>query len=189
MIRWIPMAALAGISATLVLIGSAVPSAVEKHFANADDDAVVLHGKTVYLHNCASCHGRSLQGQPLWQLIDEFAGRRAPAHDQTGHTWQHSDEDLFRFTKDGRWSETDSATLYMPAFGNRLSDADIEASLAFIKRSWPLGLRVSQAMLNPDRAGMPAHSEDVDWRFPPTTCRGSRRFLETEQKLVGVTAN
>jgi mono/diheme cytochrome c family protein len=133
----------------------------------------VRHGKQIYLRNCASCHGRSLQGQPLWQLIDEYAGRRAPAHDATGHTWQHSDEELFRYTRYARWSNRGPATPYMPAFDHRLHDEDIEASLAFIKRSWPLGLRVSQAMLNPAHAGMPTHAADVDWRLPATTCRGS----------------
>jgi mono/diheme cytochrome c family protein len=65
------------------------------HFADADNAALVAHGKSVYMGRCASCHGRNLQGQPLWQLKDEFAGRRAPAHDETGHTWQHRTKTSF----------------------------------------------------------------------------------------------
>ena len=163
---------------TVILLGVAMAALVgraqvSRHFADADDDALVVHGKDLYAHNCASCHGRFLQGQPLWQLVDEYAGRRAPAHDQTGHTWQHSDEDLFGFTKYARWTRSDPATPYMPAFESKLDDADIVAVVAFMKRSWPLGLRVSQAMLNPGRAGMPANASSVEWRLPPTTCRGA----------------
>src|ERR1700736_3736155 len=59
------------------------------HFANADDPSTVATGKLLYMRLCASCHGKRLQGQPLWQLEDRYRGQRAPAHDQTGHTWAH----------------------------------------------------------------------------------------------------
>src|SRR5258707_1196050 len=65
------------------------------HFANADDPAKVAAGRLIYARRCSSCHGKRLQGQPLWQLQDRYSGRRAPAHDESGHTWGHSDEDLF----------------------------------------------------------------------------------------------
>jgi hypothetical protein len=55
----------------------------------------------------------------------------------------------------------------MPAFAAILDDDQILAALAFIKARWPLGLRVSQAMLNPGFAGMPADANDVEWRLPP----------------------
>ena len=167
-------AARRGAASPAVRLVPAIAAPATGHFANADDAATVIRGKQLYARRCAACHGRFLQGQPLWQLIDEFAGRRAPAHDQTGHTWQHSDEELFRVTKygsDGAAAERSS----MPAFAAQLSDADILAVLAFIKRSWPIGLRVAQASLNPGGAGTPAHAADLDWRLPPTTCRGSPR--------------
>jgi mono/diheme cytochrome c family protein len=146
------------------------------HFADADDAAVVKRGKVIYIGRCASCHGRNLQGQPLWQLTDEFAGRRAPAHDETGHTWQHSDEDLFYMTKYGSFpSPAAGVSSYMPAFGNVLDDRDIVAVMAFIKARWPIALRVSQAMLNPGRAGMPQRADQADWRFPLYSCSAARR--------------
>jgi hypothetical protein len=64
---------------------------------------------------------------------------------------------------------------YIPAFRDLLSDADILAVMAFIKRRWPLGLRVSQAMLNPNDAGMPPDADRVEWRLPPTCIGGMRR--------------
>lgn len=147
-----------------------LPPARGGHLADADNRATVLQGRQIYQRQCAACHGRSLQGQPLWQLQDAFAGRRAPAHDQTGHTWLHADEDLFRMIKLGRFDEAGPAT-FMPAFQDRLSDGDILAVIAFIKASWPVGLRVAQSTLNPGSAGMPAQAAEADWLFPPTCMR------------------
>lgn len=159
-------------------------SASAMHLANADDLAAVVRGKQLYKGYCASCHGHYLRGQPLWQLKDAYAGRRAPAHDETGHTWQHPDEDLFHMTKYGRFVATPPEYhSYMPAFGDMLSDQDILAVIAFIKARWPLGLRVSQAMLNPGYAGMPAQADQVEWKLPPSCVMSVwRSRLEVETK-------
>jgi mono/diheme cytochrome c family protein len=134
--------------------------AAPPHFADADDAPAVLHGKQLYMQRCASCHGRALQGQPLWQLDAQGAAhRRAPALDQTGGAWQLPDEDLFVATKFGRSA--------MPGFKDVLDDRDILSVIAFVKARWPIGLRVVQATRNPGGAGMPANAADADWRLPP----------------------
>jgi mono/diheme cytochrome c family protein len=158
------------LGAAILVAWLATPGrAASGHFANADDVTMTVQGKRLYARHCASCHGRALQGQPLWQLLDEDAARRAPAHDETGHTWQHSDEDLFHMTKYGRFAATapDSVS-YMPAYADVLSDDEILAIIAFIKARWPLSLRVSQALLNPGYAGMPPDADKVEWKFPLT---------------------
>jgi mono/diheme cytochrome c family protein len=156
-------------SAVAAALALRAPSAPRLHFADAENAEAVQDGKKLYASHCASCHGRKLQGQLLWQVRDEFAGRRAPAHDQTGHTWQHSDEDLFAMTKFGRFPTTPATVKsYMPAYAQNLSDDRILAVIAYIKATWPIGLRVSQALLNPDYAGMPQNAETVEWRLPPT---------------------
>jgi mono/diheme cytochrome c family protein len=153
-----------------------VAAAHLSHLADADDQAAVAIGQHLYRQHCASCHGRYLQGQPLWQINDQFAGRRAPAHDETGHTWQHSDEALFVITKYGRFDRAAAdPPSFMPAFKDVLTDVDVLAVIAFIKRRWPLGLRVSQAMLNPGYAGMPADASQVAWKLPPTCMAGAVR--------------
>jgi S-disulfanyl-L-cysteine oxidoreductase SoxD len=151
------------------LLALRVPSSSPTRYADAENAETVKEGKRLYAHDCASCHGRRLQGQLLWQVQDEFFGRRAPAHDQSGHTWQHSDDDLFHMIKFGRFPATPTTVKsYMPAFAENLSDEQILAALAYIKATWPLGLRVSQALLNPGYAGMPRNADTVEWRLPPT---------------------
>jgi cytochrome c5 len=83
----ITIASSVAVAAATPIAELAMPTASPQnsHFANADDDGLVLHGKRLYLRNCVSYHGRSLQGTPLWQLMDEYAVKRAPAHDQTSH--------------------------------------------------------------------------------------------------------
>jgi mono/diheme cytochrome c family protein len=155
------------------------------HFANADDPPTVKLGKQVYMERCASCHGRYLQGQPLWQLVDENSHRRAPAHDQTGHTWLHGDESLFFMTEYGHFADVPgTATSAMPAFKGVLADQDILAVIAFIKARWPVGLRVLQAMRNPDQAGMPAGAEREDWTFPPD-CQGAGQRTSRKSTAAG----
>lgn len=153
-----------GISATAAVRLAYKPAL---HFADAGDGALVTRGRLIYAQQCASCHGRYLQGQSLWRLADENTHHRAPAHDQSGHTWRHSDEELFHMVKFGRFTETPTDVVsWMPAYSSRLSDDDVLAVIAFIKARWPTGIRVLQAMLNPGSRGMPAEARTTDWRFP-----------------------
>jgi hypothetical protein len=57
----------------------------------------------------------------------------------------------------------------MPAFGSTAGDDEILAALAYIKARWPIGLRVAQAMLNPDQEGLPREAAAGDWSLP-TNC-------------------
>ena len=147
------------------------------HFANATSASDVRAGMQIYKVHCGSCHGRQLQGQALWQAQDAYAGLRAPPHDSTGHTWQHSDEELFRKVRNGRFAElSDNSIDYeleRHAFRSVLSDESILRVLAFIKARWPLGIRVAQSTLNPQFQGMPPDAEAIEWTFPPT-CLSSR---------------
>jgi S-disulfanyl-L-cysteine oxidoreductase SoxD len=162
---------LGGVAAALALIWFGMHALAKPivHLADANDNAKVLPGRHAYRLYCSSCHGRLLQGQAHWQLRDKDAYKRAPAHDETGHTWQHSDEELFHITKYGRAeSAPQDMVSFMPAFKDRLTDEQILAIIAFIKRGWPIGLRASQATLNPGYAGMPPEASRVAWKFPPT---------------------
>ncbi|WP_353937965.1 cytochrome c [uncultured Sulfitobacter sp.] len=59
----------------------------------------VMAGQQLYADNCASCHGASLEGQPDWRRRLDTGRMPAPPHDDSGHTWHHSDRMLFQITK------------------------------------------------------------------------------------------
>jgi mono/diheme cytochrome c family protein len=114
--------------------------------SRGDDPARIALGKTVYGQYCASCHGANLEGQPNWMSRKPDGRLPAPPHDETGHTWHHPTEQLFQMTKHGmkpplapQGYESD-----MPAFADLLSDAQIEAVLAYIKSRWPDEIRERQ---------------------------------------------
>jgi S-disulfanyl-L-cysteine oxidoreductase SoxD len=138
------------------------------HFAGANNHDLVWKGYYLYQRSCIYCHGRRLEGDSLWQTRDQFFGRRAPPLDYSGHAWQHSDEELFHMVKFGRFTTTPpNANSQMPAYGPHFSDDEILAVIAFVKAQWPLSLRVSQSLLNPDYQGLPANADTVEWKLPP----------------------
>jgi mono/diheme cytochrome c family protein len=137
--------------------------------APAGDARVTARGGDLYGRHCATCHGAHLEGQPGWQQPGPDGKLPAPPHDETGHSWGHSDEQLFRLTKYGvaEFAGPGYASA-MPSFAGQLADDEIVAIIAFMKSRWPLGVRASQALLNPGFAGMPEGAEGSDWRFAPT---------------------
>jgi mono/diheme cytochrome c family protein len=128
-----------GIVAAATLDWSAGP-AIQ---ANPDAPDQVLLGKTVYAESCASCHGAKLEGQADWRIRKSDGRLPAPPHDETGHTWHHPDEQLFRITKLGLKPPLapDGYESDMPAFEGTLTDEQIWAALAFIKSTWPKHIR------------------------------------------------
>jgi mono/diheme cytochrome c family protein len=117
--------------------------------ADATNAEQVAAGQTVYAQHCASCHGANLEGQPNWKEPLPTGGLPAPPHDETGHTWHHADQLLFKITKlGGQAVAVSDFQSNMPAFQGVLSDADIWAVLAFIKSTWPPQARVFQESAN-----------------------------------------
>lgn len=104
-------------------------------------------GQEVYAEYCASCHGANLEGQPNWKRRLENGRMPAPPHDESGHTWHHSDQDLFAITKLGVGGVVPGYESDMLAFGDILSDEEIAAVLAFIKSTWPERQRDVQARI------------------------------------------
>jgi mono/diheme cytochrome c family protein len=106
--------------------------------ADPRNAAKVALGAKVYAENCAVCHGAKLEGQPNWREKLPSGRMPAPPHDESGHTWHHTDEVLFGITKYGlttKYAPPDYKS-DMPAFGGKLSDGDIWAVLSFIESHW-----------------------------------------------------
>lgn len=109
--------------------------------AEADQQTELAKGRKLYGMHCASCHGVQLEGQPNWQQPKSDGTYPAPPHDDTGHTWHHSDRLLTTYTKLGgkemlRRMGVADAKSGMPGFGELLNDDQILAVLDFIKSHW-----------------------------------------------------
>lgn len=115
----------------------------------------IAEGQAIYAEYCAACHGGNLEGQPDWQTRLANGRLPAPPHDETGHTWHHPDQDLFRIVKEGVAAIVPGYETDMPAFGGILTDAEIDAVLAFIRSTWPEDQRVYQEARTADRANRP----------------------------------
>lgn len=113
----------------------------------------IVRGKEIYAESCASCHGANLEGQPNWKRRLENGRMPAPPHDESGHTWHHSDQDLFAITKLGVGGVVPGYESDMLAFGEILNDEEIAAVLAFIKSTWPERQRKAQARVTAKDGG------------------------------------
>ncbi len=106
-------------------------------------------GRTLYDEHCAVCHGAELEGAPDWRRPGQDGRFPAPPHDETGHTWHHGDAMLFDYVQRGGQSVLDDMGVEfdsgMPAFGETLTNAQIEAVLAFIRSTWPEEIREMQS--------------------------------------------
>ena len=103
-------------------------------------------GRRLYEKHCASCHGIDGEGQDNWRQRKADGTLPAPPHDETGHTWHHSDRQIFAYTKlGGAGVAPKGFKSAMPGFGKILSDRDIWAVIAHIKTFWPKELRERRA--------------------------------------------
>jgi mono/diheme cytochrome c family protein len=123
---------------------------VMAHALQPDDADVRALGQRVYAAHCAACHGAQREGQPDWQSRSPQGLLPAPPHDETGHTWHHPDDLLFRLTKLGvaRTLDMPDYQSTMPAFEGLLSDQEIVAVLSWIKSRWPASIRQRHDELN-----------------------------------------
>jgi mono/diheme cytochrome c family protein len=98
----------------------------------------VADGGKLYAEHCASCHGARLEGQPNWRQRLPNGRMPAPPHDESGHTWHHTDQALFGMVKKGLVPDYAPPGYQsdMPAFAGKLSDEEIRAVLAFIASHW-----------------------------------------------------
>lgn len=89
--------------------------------AGNTNEAGAADTATIYNRQCVSCHGRDGRGRTR-------KGRQTKARDMTDASWQDdiSDERLFNSISNGRGK--------MPAFRKKISENDIDALVAYIRR-------------------------------------------------------
>ena len=140
---------LCGLVAVVFYINYPLETVVNNIILKPNNKVITSLGKEIYINNCASCHGKNLEGQPNWRERNDAGYLPAPPHDKTGHTWHHSDAYLFQITKYGL--EELIGEKYpnnMPAYKEILNDKEIIASLSYIKSMWPKSIQNKHDQIN-----------------------------------------
>ena len=127
---------------TRLEIEAQLPASVYR--ISVDDPALLARGEVVYRTSCSSCHGANLEGQENWWLRDADGNLPAPPHDQTGHTWHHSDDVLFNLVKYGPAIYVADYSGKMPAYDGVLEDYDIQAVNSWIASTCPEEILLAQ---------------------------------------------
>ena len=125
----VPLMLLAGCGKKTPPRSSQVERAPARHF----DPAVVERGRVVYQQNCARCHGDHGQGAPHWHKPDPAGIWPPPPLNGTGHSWHHPRASLERTIREGTFAMGGN----MPAWGSKLSNADINAVITWFQQQWP----------------------------------------------------
>lgn len=135
--RW----AAGGVSLALLVVvvvsWAAAGAPIPGRSGSSSTSAGTAEGKALYETYCASCHGISGEGQPDWKTKKADGTYPAPPHDPSGHTWHHADGLLFRIVREG--GQAGAPPGYqsaMPAWKGTLSDAQIRATLEYVKTFW-----------------------------------------------------
>lgn len=97
------------------------------------DFAKVMRGRKLFTQNCAPCHGSEGQGAPQWSTPGADGKYPPPPLNGTAHTWHHPTPVLKRTIREG----TIAIGGNMPPWGNKLSDEDMEAIIAWFQSLWP----------------------------------------------------
>ena len=97
------------------------------------DAATLAMGEKIYRDNCAKCHGNDAQGDPQWRKVGADGQYPPPPLNGTGHSWHHSRAVLHDIIKNG----SPPGQGNMPAWGGKLSDAQIDAVISYIQSLWP----------------------------------------------------
>ena len=112
---------------------------------DASDLDQVAFGSRIYSRICSNCHGAELDGQLGWEEPLKDGTRLAPAHSTEGETWRRADMTLFKVVKfGGDVLKPEGGVSRMPGFGDKLTDEEIWAVIAFIKSTWPTSVQDAQ---------------------------------------------
>lgn len=97
------------------------------------EPAAAARGAELYSAHCAACHGARAEGAPNWHKPGPDGKYPAPPLDGSAHDWHHPRAALRYTVKEG----TARLGGNMPAWKDKLSDADIEAIIDWIVTRWP----------------------------------------------------
>lgn len=111
--------------------GAAHPYAI--HHSRHINAESAERGAAIYRQHCATCHGKKAEGHPRWQWLGADGKFPPPPLDGSGHTWHHPKTLLHDIIKNG----SPEGKGNMPAWKDKLSDAEIDDVLAWCQSLWP----------------------------------------------------
>ncbi|MFT6914239.1 MAG: mono/diheme cytochrome c family protein [Motiliproteus sp.] len=123
----------------LVLLALGLLQACSEQFDPGHQDAdtgrwftqtQVDQGEQVYQSYCASCHGTKAEATPQWIKPDADGRYPPPPLNGTAHAWHHPFPVLKKTINEGVAGR-------MPAWQDTLSDADVDAVIAWFQSLWP----------------------------------------------------
>ena len=114
---------------SLLCLASFNIAAAERWF-NQD---VVDYGAGLFQQNCAICHGVNAEGTKEWKKTDVNGNYPPPPLNGSAHAWHHSIPQLARSIKEGGIKLGG----VMPPFGDKLTDQDVLAVIAYFQSKWP----------------------------------------------------
>ena len=97
-----------------------------------DENQLAL-GKQVFTDNCAVCHGDNAQGANNWHQRNADGSFPPPPLNGTAHAWHHSLDVLYDVISNG--SQPGQGN--MPAWKDKLSKEQIEATIMWFQSLWP----------------------------------------------------
>ncbi len=92
----------------------------------------VKMGEKIYLQHCQSCHGDRGVGTKDWRTPLKDGSFPPPPLDGSAHAWHHPLDDLL--------NTVDKGLNHMPAFGDKLDEAERRAVIAYLQSLWPDGI-------------------------------------------------
>lgn len=112
---------------------AASPAATVTAPARTADAGQLTRGAEVNRAHCAACHGSHAQGAVRWQQPGPDGKYPAPPLDGSAHAWHHPLASL----KDTIRNGTARLGGNMPPWRDKLTEADIEAVIAYFQSLWP----------------------------------------------------
>lgn len=123
---------------------SASPSAQQRWYTPEQ----VARGEKLFQTHCIECHGKHGEGAVNWQKVGADGNYPPPPLNGSGHAWHHPMAVLFQVIKQGSPAKQGN----MPAWGEKLSDEEIVAIIAWFQSQWPDQIYQAWERRNPPKS-------------------------------------
>ena len=89
-------------------------------------------GRVIFKNNCAICHKDNAEGTANWKETLADGSLPPPPLNGSAHAWHHSLKVLRDYIKGGGAPFGGQ----MPAFGEKLSDSEVDSAIAYFQSYW-----------------------------------------------------